>query len=68
MEDGEVGSAGRAVGEDRTATATGRKRIEITIKNNSDPDTANNGALPVRMYLHPPLKVHTVLNFCFSEI
>ena len=49
MEDGEVGGAGRAVGEERTTTATGRKRIEITIKNNSDPESANNGALPVRI-------------------
>ena len=50
MEDGEVGGVGRAVGEERTAT--GRKRIEITIKNNSDPDSANNGALPVRIPIY----------------
>ena len=67
MEDGEVGGVGRAVGEERTTTATGRKRIEITIKNNSDPESANNGALPVRIsILHPPLTVQTLtLNFYF---
>ena len=56
MEDGEVGGAGRAVGEERTTTATGRKRIEITIKNNSDPESANNGALPVRIPIYPTVQ------------
>ena len=70
MEDGEVGGVGRAVGEERTAT--GRKRIEITIKNNSDPESANNGALPVRIpILHPSLTYRTnyyTLNFYFREL